>query len=528
VNTVHEQVRRRRSPLLGIWFWLGIGLAVAALGLFVAFQVIVQHASPILKARVIRTLSAHLDSRVELDRFNVSVFNGINVDGTGLRIFPKNQAIASAEKEPLIAIDRFSFHADVSGLLLRPMHIGTVHVSGLDITIPPKRAGEQRNSETPKLRKADFDVDDIICEDSQLVIKSAKPDKDPHVFALKRIVLHGIGRETAASYDATLTNAVPPGEIHAIGSFGPWNTGSPGDSRLTGDYTFDHADLNAIKGIGGTLHSVGSFEGQLNQINVHGKVDVPNFSLDTADHPLPLSTRYTATVDGTSGDTFLHSIEAKLADSAFSCKGAVVNEKGKGHIIDLDVEVPGGRIQDFLSLSVKKRPAPMTAIIRTRAHLQIHPGNERVVEKLSLGGRFELRRIHFTDPEIEDKVDMMSLRAQGKPHEAKPGAPDVNSKMTGLFDARNGVMKITDLAYELPGATVNLEGQYSLDGKDFDFTGKVRTKAALSNMVASRWKSILLKPVDPFFKKDGAGAEIPIRITGTGDKPHVGLKLGGR
>jgi hypothetical protein len=89
-------------------------------------------------------------------------------------------------------------------------------------------------------------------------------------------------------------------------------------------------------------------------------------------------------------------------------------------------------------------------------------------------------------------------------------------------------MKITDLAYELPGATVNLAGQYSLDGKEFNFTGKVRTKAPLSNMVASKWKSVLLKPIDPFFKKDGAGAQIPIRITGTGDKPHVGLKLGGK
>jgi hypothetical protein len=185
-------------------------------------------------------------------------------------------------------------------------------------------------------------------------------------------------------------------------------------------------------------------------------------------------------------------------------------------------------MQDFLSLSVKKRPAPMTAVVRTKAHLQIHPGPERVVEKLSLRGRFELHQIHFTDPDIEDKVDMMSLRAQGKPREAKPGAPDVNSKMTGLFDARKGVMKITDLAYELPGATVNLAGQYSLDGKEFNFTGKVRTKAPLSNMVASKWKSVLLKPIDPFFKKDGAGAQIPIRITGTGDKPHVGLKLGGK
>jgi len=39
------------------------------------------------------------------------------------------------------------------------------------------------------------------------------------------------------------------------------------------------------------------------------------------------------------------------------------------------------------------------------------------------------------------------------------------------------------------------------------------------------WKSILLKPVDPFFHKHGAGAEVPFKITGTRNEPHFGLDL---
>ena len=65
----------------------------------------------------------------------------------------------------------------------------------------------------------------------------------------------------------------------------------------------------------------------------------------------------------------------------------------------------------------------------------------------------------------------------------------------------------------------------TLDGKKFDFAGKVRTDAKLSQMVASRWKSILLKPVDPFFKKNGAGAEIPVKVSGTKTAPKFGLDL---
>lgn len=526
MNTVHEQVRPHRSLYRNLWFWLGLGAVVVVAGLAVTVEVAMHHAEPILKARVIKELSKRLNSRVELDKLSVSVVSGLSVSGGGLRIFPISEADGPEAKTPLIAVNSFEFQAQVRGLFLKPMRIGAVHVGGLIITVPPKHGGARMPHST-KMGKADFALGDVVCDDSRLTIENSNPDKDPHVFELKHIVVHNVGRGIPMEYDAILTNAVPPGEIHAVGSFGPWNTEEPGDSYVKGDYTFDHADLNAIKGIGGMLHSVGSFDGQLDKIDVRGTVDVPNFSLDTANHPLPLSTSYTATVDGTSGDTYLHSIDAKLVDSKFTCKGSVVNEKGKGHLIDIDVNVPAGRIQDFLALSVKKSPSPMTAVVQTKAHLQIQPGHERVTEKLGLRGRFELRRIHFTDPEIEDKVDMMSLRAQGKAKEAKPGAPDVKSRMTGVFDAKRGVMKIRNLSYELPGATVNLNGRYSLDGKEFNFAGKVRTKAAISHMVSSWWKSLLLKPIDPFFRKDGAGAEIPIKITGTGDKPHVGLKLGG-
>jgi hypothetical protein len=40
------------------------------------------------------------------------------------------------------------------------------------------------------------------------------------------------------------------------------------------------------------------------------------------------------------------------------------------------------------------------------------------------------------------------------------------------------------------------------------------------------WKSILLKPADPFFSKHGHGTEVPIKITGTRSAPHFGLDFG--
>ena len=61
-----------------------------------------------------------------------------------------------------------------------------------------------------------------------------------------------------------------------------------------------------------------------------------------------------------------------------------MNVKGKGHLIDLDVNVPKGRIQDFLELAVKTEPAVMTGRVNMKTKLQIRPGNERVIEKLGM------------------------------------------------------------------------------------------------------------------------------------------------
>jgi hypothetical protein len=327
-------------------------------------------------------------------------------------------------------------------------------------------------------------------------------------------------------YDATLINAIPKGDIHAVGTFGPWDTEAPGESSVTGHYTFLHADLNTIKGIGGVLHSVGDFTGRLDRIEVQGIADVPDFTLDTANHPMSLHTQFSAIVDGTTGDTYLQPVNARLGASDFSCQGAVVNIKGQGHTIDLDVDVPAGRIQDFLQLAVKTQPAVMTGVLAMKTKLHIRPGQESVTRKLELKGTFGLKQIHFTNPDVQDKVDMLSLRAEGHPKEAKPGAEDVPSRMTGRFSMGDGKLTLEALEYILPGATVQLHGVYTLDGKKFDFTGKVRTKAKLSQMVASRWKSWALKIADPFFHKHGAGAEIPVKVTGTNTAPKFGLDIG--
>jgi hypothetical protein len=522
-KSVNEEAASKRRR--GVWRWVVVLLLVAVIVLVVIGEVVAHRAAPILKGRVIETLSVRFNSRVELDGFAVSLVKGFEVSGSGLRIFPEDGVVAAGATAPLISLRNFSFHADWEGLFRKPMRVGTVHVTGMEIQIPPKEMRAQAPKGQRHLGKIEIVVDEIMCDDSRLVIGTLKPGKDPLDFEMSHIVLRDVGRDKPWDYEATLVNAIPKGDIHAKGTFGPWNNDSPGDSTVTGHYTFDHADLNTIKGIGGILSSVGDFTGQLNDITVDGTTETPDFSLDTANHAMPLHTKFHAIVDGTSGDTYLQPVQARLGGSDFRCSGAVINVKGKGHIIDLDVNVPNGRIQDFLQLGVKTTPVVMTGRLTMKAKLHISPGKESVTRKIGLKGGFALRQIHFTNPDVQDKVDMLSLRAQGDPKDAKPGAEDVSSQMVGQFVMGEGRLSFSQLDYTLPGAEVLLAGDYTLNGETFEFGGKIKTDAKVSQMVASKWKSLMLKPVDPFFKKNGSGAEIPVKVSGTKSAPKFGLDL---
>ena len=97
--------------------------------------------------------------------------------------------------------------------------------------------------------------------------------------------------------------------------------------------------------------------------------------------------------------------------------------------------------------------------------------------------------------------------------------------MGRAFRLANGVLSFSQLRFQVPGTRVNLTGKYSSDGNQFDFHGKARLDAKLSHMVTG-WKAILLKPVDPFFSKNGAGTELPVKITGTKSEPHFGTDFG--
>ncbi|HUB18091.1 MAG TPA: hypothetical protein VL990_05610 [Acidobacteriaceae bacterium] len=546
---------RRHRRLVVALLWLGSVFAILLVAALVAGNIFLHRAGPLLKADVIETLSNRFDSRVELDRFHASFIDGFQVSGSGLRLFPNHLAM----NEPMIAVDRFSFRIfDWRQILHIPIVVNHVQVSGLSIHLPPKgqRSNLPRLDTGPGGTKIDILVRTIDVDHAGLVIENGKPGKVPLDFVIDNLTLQSVTAGRPMRFHATLVNPKPIGDIDTTGDFGPFDAHDPGSTPVDGNYSFRNADLGTIKGIGGILASTGSYQGQLDRIVVDGKTTTPDFSLDIAHHPLPLNTTFHAIVDGTNGDTWLQPVDAWLAKTHIVAQGAIVHTAGiPGRDIRLNVAVDPGRIDDMLQLAVKSDQPMMTGAIQVHTNFDLPPGQGSVLDRLRLDGSFNLTDAHFTSDKIQSKIDALSLRGQGKaklankegqamknkgesaknggsPSDSASGQNDIQistvdiaSRIRGNFTFANAKVGLPTLNFLVPGAKIDLQGIYGIDGQTLAFTGQARLDAHVSQMVTG-WKSLLLKPVDPFFAKDGAGTLVPIKIGGTAARPDIGLDFG--
>jgi hypothetical protein len=483
---------------------------------------------PMLRRKVVETLSARFHSPVELDRLSLSMSRGVMVTGGGLRILylaGPTKPDARPNAPPMLTVDSFEFVTGWRELLRPTTRVVSVKVRGLQVNIPPKEERGVAMPDDPKRRgqpKLGIAVDTIECTDAKVVIETSKPEKKPLEFAISRLVLKDVGAMQPFRYEAVLVNPKPVGQVRSTGHFGPWQDDNPRDTPLDGSYEFTHADLSSIHGIGGILSSTGRFAGTMGEIAVEGVTDTPDFRLDVSDHALPLHTEFRAVVDGTTGDTRLDAVKARVGRSELTATGAVIRADGvtrsastSGHTTDLRVVMDKGRIEDMLVLGLKANPTLMRGALALKAHILIPPGPVSVSRKMRLEGTFAIHGAEFNDAQMQQKVDALSMRAQGKPKLANArDAEVVASSISGRFSQANGVVEVSELNYEMPGAQAQMEGKIELVGSTFEFHGKVRTQATASQMTTG-WKSLLLSPFDRLLKKNGAGLELPIKVTGT-------------
>jgi hypothetical protein len=430
----------------------------------------------------------------------------------------------------LIKIEAFTITGGIFGVLSRPRRFRTITLEGLEINIPPGGSdlgahyGRDGDSDSPdRPSSSPIRIDRLEATDAVLRLIPRRAGKPPRQFLIHRLTMQGVGVTERMPFEAQLTNPLPRGVITTEGRFGPWRRAAPDATAVEGKYLFKDADLSTIKGIGGMLTSTGEYRGPLGRIEVKGETKTPDFRLEVAGNPMPLSTTFEAVVDGTDGDTYLTAVNAVLGKTPIAASGVVAGTPGvKGRTVTVQAKVADGRIEDLLRLSVKGSDPLLIGKVALQTELVLPPGDVDVVEKLRLKGGFDLSSARFTNPTVRTKLGEMSARASGNPGEPPSR---VVSDLEGRFSLAGGVLSLAALRFQIPGATVQLAGTYGLRSEALEFDGTLRMQATISEAAGGGMKSVFLKIVDPFFKKKGAGAVLPIRVRGTREQPKFGLDV---
>jgi hypothetical protein len=525
---------RFHLPRWLVWLTVSVALVVAVLGTAAWFAA--RHFQPFVREQTVQYLREKFGTGVELGTFHVSVTVGslwkletavVHASGDGLVLpYPDQPGLP-----PLIKVGKFRLVADLGSLWKQPRRVREVRIEQVEINIPPKELRQSATApasaptEGAKPQQPDaVRVDLIRATNVDLNIYPADPAKPPRLFAIQNLEFKGAGGG-AMHYRANLTNPTPPGQIQASGSFGPWQKDDPGSTPISGEYTFNNADLGVFHRIAGTLSSTGKFQGVLRKMEVDGETRTPNFRL-TGGNQMALNTHFHSIVDGTSGDTLLQPVDARLGNSRIVARGSVIRSPGtRRRSVTLRVVMNKGHIEDLLRLAVKGNKPIMNGEIDLDSKLRILPMAGDFNERLVLSGDVDMQKAHFTGANVQEKIDSLSRRAQGQPK--NEDISDVLSTIRGGFNLEDGNITFSTLTFQVPGAAVHLKGSYGIYSEQIDMHGVARLQAKVSQTMTG-WKRLLLKPVDPFFSKSGAGTLLPIKITGTKDKPDFGLDRGSK
>ncbi len=504
-----------------ILFVLIGAMAAAAVGIIVGLRSL----EPRLHGWVTKTLTESLESEVQL--------GSVGLNWWPLRLHARDLTVrhhGRTDVPPLLIVS--SFTVDLRPTELWSSTVERVTVDGLEINIPPR---DSTTGTRPLPRPSsggdagDGDssgliVRHLIATNVRMAIVPRESGKNAKVWDIYELDMKNLRAGEPATFTAALINPIPYGKIESSGQFGPWQSGEPGASAINGKYTFA-ADLGTIAGLAGNLNAEGVMDGTIEKIATRGTTSTPDFRLTELDGiALPLTTSYDALVDGTKGDVELHTVDITLGKSRLIAQGAVVGTKGiKGKRVVVNLTSPSTNLGELLRfVSKAANPAAQGTLIIDAA-LDLPQGTQKVLERVSLEGSVRAEQVRFTNSVVQEKIDVLSRKAQGRPND--DSIDDVASRMSTRFTLKNGVFAYRGLSFDVKGASVRLNGTHSLRSKAVDLSGVVLLNATVSQ-TQTGYKSWLLKPFDPLFRKNGAGTRLVIKVAGTQDQPKVGLEVG--
>lgn len=498
------------------WILIVLGVFV---GLIATGLIVVWTHWPFTQANVVAGLEQKFGSHVEIKSFRSSFFPPSCV-AEGVTIRRNTQP----DVTPIATVARLTIEGNYPGFFEVPKRIGHVTVEGLHVFASP--ASERAGAKAPPAQGADqtkIEIGDITADNSILEFSSGEMGAKPLRFDIHKLTVNDAVEGKAMAYHVEMSSPLPPGEIRAEGEFGPLDTGKPEEAPASGSFVFEHANLGVFPGIGGTLYSTGKFEGKLNQLEVAGMTDTPDFNVSPNPHTVHMRTQYRAVVNGWNGDVSLKNVKVQMGNSTVLARGEIASKGGtEGKTVSLTGIQNEGNITDWLELLAHNHHAKMTGTMKFRTIVYVPPGKKDFIDRVNLRGDFEIGQADFTKPATQEKVNNLSRVAQGQKADDAPES--VFENMRGHVEMENAVVNVTDLYFGIPGALAHMHGTYGVDSDKIDLHGNLRVDQKLSKGETGV-KSVFLKAIEPMMKKKKAGEVVPVKITGTMREPSYGLDV---
>jgi len=521
----HKIRKRVRSIWQEAPLWVHISIVAA--GALLAIAVVLISANwPYRHRKIHAMLEDVLTSDVKFTGYHRIYFPRPGFEATGITIRRKT---APAGLRPLGHIDSMRVVGTWTDLVMLRQRVELVNITGFHVVIPAIGGNENRLSfpagSAKEFSGPDTMIERLVVHNSMLEVlrQSAKP----LLFPIKQVEITNLHKGEAFTYAIDIQNAIPRGRIIARGSMGPIRGRDFDATPLSGNFAFTGVNLHDVGEISGTLDSRGEFKGAIRQMRVEASETTPNFAVKEG-KPTRVDGTLQASLSGVNGDLEVHSIDVKIGATMIHAAGSIAGAPKK---TNLDISVDRGRAEDVMRPFIHDT-VPITGPVSLKSHAYLGPPGDGFIARLRVNGSFNVPAEKIADHDTQKSLSAFSQRAQGKQKNtglaADPSAPlpgtDVLSSVDGVTKIENGVATTPRLRFRVPGAEAALAGSYRFHDEAVHLTGNLKMDTDISH-TSTGFKSLLLKPLAPFFKKKNAGAVIPIAVTGLPGKYKVSQNL---
>ena len=432
-------------------------------------------------------------------------------------------------RQPFLTVQKLTVVGSYPGLLTN--HVSTIRADGLRAIVQPQQASTQGGTQfNVGAISSGLTIGQIVADGAAIEFPPNAGRAQKLIFRLPKLTVHDLANGKPLAFQATLQVPQPPIELDVSGNFGPWQAGRGGSSKLSGAYDLKSLDLGSFHDIGGILTSKGNFDGVLQHETVTGKVDTPNFTVSSSGHRIHLAATYSATVNGLNGDVNVDGAQVRFGRTVIDAAGSVAGKDGeKGKTAQFVLSASKARVQDLLWMFISENKPPMTGPIIFRARATLPPDKRPFLKKLVLQGDFGISNAQYPHADTQRTIDVLSARARGEADKVEdidekigsdtydPGS--VLSNIRGHVVATNAVAHLSDVMFDVPGASAKLNGTYNLINHKVDLSGHMHLESELSKTTTGV-KSVLLKVIQPFMKKGHHNESvIAIKIGGTYENP---------